>query len=304
MSPRISPRKRAYLRRKRFHFWLKIGFLVLLCCSVLLTYPGLTGHHLPTWETVFRACGFSTTADSSHPLRITMCDVGAADCLLLSCEETQILIDTGTSESSDAVYNLLTREKVTELDLVLLTHPHSDHIGGAEKLFAKYPPEKILYSGNPAPISFPEESSATAVSAGDRFSLGNITLEILSTGLPDAEDSNDTSIVAKITYGNFSLLCMGDASVEVEADLLAREHLSPVTVLKVGHHGSNTATSEEFLEVVSPRHALISCGSTLPAHQLVLNRLRQRSISYSRTDLDGDITLTTDGDHIAIYHEK
>ena len=128
-------------------------------------------------------------------------------------------------------------------------------------------------------------------------------MEVLSTGLATSE-VNDTSLALRITYGDFSLLCMGDASTDVEDDLLSRQLLTPATVVKLAHHGSKTSTSDAFLEATSPRHCLISCGSGTPPHSLVLSRLRQRSISYSRTDLDGTVTLTTDGTNIKIYHEK
>lgn len=303
MSLSVEQRKKRQ-HRKRMIFRVICGILLFFLLLLAgMTYPELTGGRFPSWETVFSACGYAPRMKNDHPLRIHLCDVGAADAMLLSLGEHHILVDTGTSETADRVHILLAQENIPALDAIFLTHPHSDHMGAAASLLSRYPAAQVMLSGNPIDFSLPPNQPTTQLSAGNTISFGDLTVEILSTGLSTG-DTNDASLILRVTYGDFSLLCMGDATTDVEADLLSRQLLSPSTVVKLGHHGSQTSTSEAFLDAVAPQHCLISCGGDAPAHSLVLHRLRQRSISYSRTDLDGTITLTTDGNHMKIHHEK
>lgn len=139
----------------------------------------------------------------------------------------------------------------------------------------------------------------------DTFQLGDATVKVLYVGTEEESDLNDTSIVLKVTYQNISFLLTGDASTKVE-DQIDKSEL-PSTVLKVGHHGSSTATNETFLEEVNPSYAIISVGKNNQyqhPHEVVLQALATHNIKVYRTDEDGTIKMKTDGTNIEIKTEK
>ena len=133
------------------------------------------------------------------------------------------------------------------------------------------------------------------------FKLGDATVKVLYVGTEEESDLNNTSIVLKVTYQNISFLFTGDASTKVEEKLNKSDLQS--TVLKVGHHGSSTATNEEFLNTVNPQYAIISVGVDNQyehPHTTVLNTLASHNIKTYRTDQDGTIKMITDGTNIEI----
>ena len=145
----------------------------------------------------------------------------------------------------------------------------------------------------------------TIPSAGDTYTLGSATIDIL--GVNDGSDTNNTSIVLKITYGNTAFLFTGDAEREVEQAILNRGADLSATVLKVGHHGSDTSTTYPFLREIMPEYAIISVGKgNSYGHPTDnnLSRLRDADVTVYRTDLNGDIFVTSDGQSVSISSDK
>lgn len=243
-------------------------------------------------------------------LEVTFIDVGQADSILLENEGQYMLVDAGNNEDGPKLVTYLQGLGITDFSYVVGTHPHEDHIGGLDDIIKNfniktfYMPDVITTTKTFEEVLDALESKNIALSIpnkNDTFNLGDATVKVLYVGTEEESDLNDTSIVLKVTYQNVSFLLTGDASTKVE-DSLDRKDLES-TVLKVGHHGSSTATNEEFLNLVNPKYAVISVGKNNQyehPHTTVLNTLASHNITTYRTDEDGTIQMITDGVNIEI----
>lgn len=252
-----------------------------------------------------------TSSVPSDPLEIRFLDVGQGDCILLRTEEGDVLIDAGPESEQETLLAHLRMLGVEALELMVITHPDEDHMGGADGILRSFPVKEVWTNGYEdthetatAFRSALEESAAvlTAVSAGQKYVLGAMTLFVYAPfSTAQAEAGNDGSIVLRCTCGNVHAMFMGDAEVSTEEALLSKYGPTNLQcdLLKVGHHGSSTSTGERFLTALSPTYAVISCGSGNSfghPHGEVLWRLQSVRAEILRTDLDGDICFVTDGE--------
>jgi competence protein ComEC len=204
----------------------------------------------------------------------------------------------------DVVSPYLWSRGIRRIDVLVVTHAHEDHSGGAAAVAENFRPGRIWVGANP-----PEAFLATAahlhipieaMRASDPFPFGGATIEPLSppADYSNARPGNNDSLAFRISYGSRSFLLTGDMERPMERRLLSDVHLSHVDVLKVGHHGSKTSTTQEFLDAASPSIAVISAGfenSFGHPHRDVVARLADRHSAILRTDLDGLVTVRTDG---------
>lgn len=247
-------------------------------------------------------------------LEVTFIDVGQADSILLENEGHYMLIDAGNNEDGPKLVNYFKNQNISNFDYVIGTHPHEDHIGGLDDVIENfnietfYMPDVITTTKTFEEVLDALDNKNIALDipkTNDTFQLGDATVKVLYVGTEEESDLNDTSIVLKVTYQNISFLLTGDASTKVE-DQIDKSEL-PSTVLKVGHHGSSTATNEEFLNTVNPSYAIISVGKNNQyqhPHEVVLQALTTHNIKVYRTDEDGTIKMKTDGTNIEIKTEK
>lgn len=237
-------------------------------------------------------------------------DVGQADSALVECDGHYMLIDGGNKADSDLVYSVLKKAEVPKLDIVVGTHAHEDHIGGLPGAFAYTTADLTL-----SPVTdynskafadfkrYADEKGGGLVvpKIGDKYKLGSADIDILGVNM--LEDTNNTSIVLKLTYGTTSFLFTGDAEREAEQAILDNNIDISATVLKVGHHGSATSTSYSWLYNIDPKYAIISVGKDNeyghPTDE-VLSRLRDADVEIYRTDLNGDIIVTSDGTTVSV----
>jgi Predicted hydrolase (metallo-beta-lactamase superfamily) len=248
-------------------------------------------------------------------LTVRFLDVGQGDSSLVLCEGHAMLIDGGIPEMGPTVEEALRANGVKRLDCIIATHPHSDHIGGLVDVIKDYNFGKIImtdattttveYKNLLAAIS-DKKKKITRAAVGAVYGLGGAKFVILGP-VRQYDDLNDTSIVIRLTYKKVSFLLTGDASEASEADMLAQKRTLAADVLKVGHHGSDTATTQAFLDAVHPRYAVISVGTGnsygLPDTS-VTQRLEKAGVKTFRTDLCGTVTFESDGESITCEKEK
>lgn len=242
-------------------------------------------------------------------------DVGQADAALVACDGHFMLIDGGNAADSDLIYAYLQSQGADHLDYMIATHAHEDHIGGLAGAL-NYAQVDIAYcpvtEGSTKVfqnmVSYLERQgkSLSVPEPGDTFSLGSAQVEILGP-VKEYDDANNTSIVLRIDYGETSFLFTGDMESDAEQDLIDSGANLSATVLKVGHHGSDTSSSYVFLREVMPRYAVISVGADNSyGHptETVLSRLRDADAVVYRTDLQGTIVAESDGSTVTFRTEK
>lgn len=252
---------------------------------------------------------------STKALSVHYIDVGQGDSELISCEGHNMLIDAGTPGEAATVENYLRKQGVKTLDYVVGTHPHDDHIGGLSDVIKNYDVKDVILSDvTTTTQSFKrllraissKKLGITKAKAGNTYDLGNAKFTILAP-LAKYDDLNNMSVVIKLTYKSNSFLFTGDASAESERDILANREDPSADVLKVGHHGSSTATTEEFLTAVHPSMAVISVGKGnsygLPNKEVV-RRLQDNGIKLFRTDYNGTVVILSDGKNLSYEKEK
>lgn len=248
----------------------------------------------------------STGAAQAGTLTVTWLDVGQGDAAVIQCGGQAMLIDGGKPEKSSYIYAWLQQHGLRYLDVIVATHVDADHIGGLSGAL-NYASVGTAYC--PVTTGTTETFQSfvkylaqrgkqiTVPTAGATFTLGGAQVQILGP-LRSAEDSNDNSIVMKLSFGATSFLFTGDAERTEEQDLLNAGVNLQSTVLKVGHHGSDSSTSYPFLRAVAPQYAVISVGAgNSYGHptEAVLSRLRDAGVTTFRTDMQGEITAVSDG---------
>ena len=254
-------------------------------------------------------------SDLDGDLVVSFIDVGQGDSILLEQGEETMLIDCGPASSQGQLLDYLSERELDTIDYLVLTHPHEDHIGGAVAILESYPVEAVYMPdkthttstyGDTLDAIRNQQLTVTTAQAGDRFSLGDATVEIVGP-VSISNDLNNCSIVLRLAYEDVAFLFTGDAEAQEEADILNNGLDVQADVLKVGHHGSSSSTYQDFLEAVDPEIAVISCGEGNDyghPHQETLDILYSSHISTFRTDEQGTILAISDGQTVTIYTER
>lgn len=253
---------------------------------------------------------------NSNTLTVHYINVGQGDSELIQINNKNVLIDAGPKEAEDKVVAYIKAQGVSKLDYVIETHPHEDHIGGMASVIKNFKVDKFVGPKveNPPTVSIFENlirtlknknMKITVLSLGDHIDLGkDIDCQILSPPKAYYENLNNYSIVLKITYKNTKFMFTGDAEEDDEKKILDAGFDISSDVLKVGHHGSETSSSEYFLKEVSPKIAIISCGKNNDyghPHKTTLDKFKNINCKIYRTDINGDIVITSDGNTITKY---
>ena len=299
---------------------LSLSFLLLVGCDITKDSGTTTTLPNPT---------------SGRLIKVHMIDCGQADSILIQTEDGNMLIDAGDTSGQTKVTNYLKNMGVTELEWLVLTHPHADHIGAASAILSQIDVKRVMlpdaaydsyiysrllstlltvdaeihivevYEGL---VTGLDDVTAKIYYAGESFSMGELNFKILSPITGDG-NINNYSITLRMVYGNNSFLFTGDMEGVAENKLLNKFSKEEIQsdVLKVGHHGSYTSTTDRFLDAVNPKYALISCGKNNDyghPHTSTINHLTNRNINTYRTDLDGTIIVYSNGQDINVMTTK
>lgn len=253
--------------------------------------------------------------DFTSDCYVDFIDCGQGDSTLMVSDGAVALIDATTGDNAKSVIDHLKQRGIERIDHFFLTHPHEDHIGGAQEVLETFA-VKNIYMRRPTAGTEPTTSvylnllktikkqgkSVHAVEPDEMIQCGDLKIKILGP-VEDYKDLNDQSIVLRAEYEKISFMITGDQEIPAEKDLLSYHGASAMksTVLKMGHHGSSTSSGASFLNAVSPDYGVISCGADNSyghPHKETISRLEKMGIVYYRTDLQGTVTFYTDGSNI------
>ena len=305
--------------KKGLKYW--ISFLVMVLISGFVSYNNIENLN---WRTVFKNIGISDyvpkeiDGNNKYEMSVHFLNVGKADCAYIKCGEYNMLIDAADREPTNVVVEYLKRQGVSKLDLVVVSHPHRDHIGQMAEVIREFKVDKFIQPQVPneiIPVSTSYEKMLKALKEKNvkvestkgrkNLNLGDMAIEFFG---PISNDTNinNNSVVLKIKYSDISFLFTGDAEKLEENEILEKGYDLKSTVLKVGHHGSRTSSGENFLANVLPQYAVVSVApdrNNLPK-QDVINRISKYCKNIYRTDLNGTIVMLTDGKNLKVTTEK
>jgi len=293
-------------------------FLALIAVAVLISlFVSITGK----WHEIYSFFGLSGNKGftSSEGVSVHFIDVGQGDCALILTSEKSVLIDSGERDYYNVVVSYLRAQGVKKLDYVIVSHPHSDHIGSMSRVINEFGADFVImpsFKESLIPVTSAFESLLDSIKnnsaqviwaqSGMIFTLGNNSqLEILAP-LNDREYEklNDYSVVAKFSYAGNSFLFTGDMESPAENDLADSGLDISADVLKVAHHGSRTSSTAKFLNAVGGEYAVITVGSPNSYNHPnddVLSRIENRGYEILRTDLHGNIVFDLTADGLLVY---
>ena len=247
--------------------------------------------------------------ETSSNLVVKVLDVGQADSILIENNKEYMLIDAGNNEDGEKLVKYFEQARITNFKYVIGTHPHEDHIGGLDdvinnfKIETIYMPDVITTTKTFVDVLDAMDSNKITYKVpkiGDELMLGDALVKVLYVG-SDGKELNNSSIVLKLVFGKNCFIFTGDAEERVEDTIIKSGLDISCDVLKVGHHGSRYSTTDEFLSKVNPKYAVISVGennSYNHPEDIIIKRLKDNDIEIHRTDLEGTIVITTDGENI------
>lgn len=244
--------------------------------------------------------------DTTSEMEVHFIDVGQGDATLVKADGHYMLIDAGENDKGTAVQLYLQKQGVEKLDYLILTHTDSDHIGGADVIITKFDIDNIFigdyekrnntYEDVMGAIEY-RYMSYSMPEVGSKYQLGNATFTIVAPN-KQYNDANNGSLALILQNGADKFLFTGDCEAEAEEDILASGIDIDCDVYKLGHHGSRTSSSKDFLEAITPIYGIISCAegnSYGHPHAEPLNNLRAMGVQIFRTDEQGSIVATSDG---------
>ncbi|MDR0821387.1 MAG: MBL fold metallo-hydrolase [Oscillospiraceae bacterium] len=319
---------RSYPKRKRGDKKIAalMTALVLVAVSAFFSLNGKVWNVANgfNWNDIAALVGLTDKSAASiadGEIAVHYLDVGQGDCELIVTPKFSVLIDSGELEYYPRVLNYLARNGVTRLDYIIVTHPHSDHMGGLSYIISSIDTGAVIMpqvSEEMKPVTSVYENliksiksnniEAIAAVAGTRYELGGgAYFDIVAPVRNDYDNLNDYSVVVRLVHGKNVFLFTGDIEKTAESDILNSYADISADVLKVAHHGSNTSSMADFVEEVGGSMAVIEVGSPNSyGHPTkgTLDTLNKFGYTVYRTDLHGNIVMTSDGEKIDVATAK
>lgn len=239
----------------------------------------------------------------ANAMKISVLDVGQGDSILIETETQNILVDTGPPESREKLMAALST--VERIDKLIITHPHADHVGNAFYLIENKPVVMAYDNGEISASNYYlnylaglslENVGHVSLKAGDSLTVDGATLKFLNPST--VSDTNNDSLVFRLSYGDFSMLFTGDIGFPAEADILSRGENISSTVLKAAHHGSRTSSSFNFIQAVNPEAVVISAGKNnrfKHPSAAAVSVFKRFTYNIYCTAFNGTIAIETDG---------
>lgn len=278
-----------------------IFVLCLITCICLASYIFLTSFDR------------QAHVESGDTLSVTVLDVGQGESILITLGEDTMLIDAG--QNSAPVLEGLQKRNISDIDVLIATHPHDDHIGGIKSIIEIYDIGVVYMADTESDTKTYKQLTEIIddrriplkeAYAGAEFNLGSAVCTIVSPDRRADYDANNESVAVFVDYYSSEFIFTGDMEKKAEKALISSGYYIDADVLKAAHHGSSTGSTEAFLEAVSPQYAAISCGegnSYGHPHEETLDLFESLDVQVFRTDLSGDITFLTDGKTINVVRE-
>lgn len=272
---------------------------------------------------MYKAAGLSGSSGeltAAGEISVHYIDVGQGDCALVKTDGMNVLIDSGEYTAAEDVIAYLSDMGIDRLDMVIASHPHSDHIGSMNRVIDKFGADvvvmpKLTAEMIPTTSSY-EKLLKSVKKCGGKIEYAKVgsvyelaegcELEIIAP-VKDYDDLNNYSIVARLRHGSKSFLFTGDIEKTAERDILESGADISADVLKIAHHGSRTSSLKAFLQAVAPEYAVISVGSPNDyghPHKETTKLLNKLGITVCRTDRSGTITFISDGESLRVETQK
>lgn len=263
---------------------------------------------------------FGGGMSSVGELSVHYIDVGQGDSIYITSGGKGMLIDCGESGETDRVISYLENMGVSGIDYVVGTHPHSDHMGGMSKIIEHFEIGEVIIphiddSDTPTTKYFEKfltacakkKLSLTEAEVGREIKLGSAELKIIAPVSEDYSNANNYSVSFMMHHGDNSFIFTGDAEKLAEKEMIENNALEDIDVYKVGHHGSDSSSSEEFLDIIKPDYAVISCGngnSYGHPNDITVENLSKFTDKIFRTDLCGTVVFESDGRSLNVKTER
>ena len=304
---KVTPKKKTGLLQRLLSLAAAAALaLSLVGCGTSAVVPGGSADVVPNPS--------STASSVDAPFEMHFIDVGQALSVLVECDGQFMLYDGGNVDDGSLVVSYLQKQGVEELQYVFCSHAHEDHVGGLAAALAYFPANHVYSPVTEAStkcfrdfVKYTQQQGlqVEVPAVGTTWPLGSASVTMLGP-VAQYSDTNDTSIVLRIDYGSTSFLLTGDMEKTAESDLVASGANLKADVLQVGHHGSSTSTGYAFLNAVLPEMGIISCGVNNKyghPHEETLSILRDAGVDVYRTDLQGTITIGSDGQNYTVGTE-
>lgn len=325
MAAKRSKNKIRKARKKALELKEKIIFILTalaLIAGLVISIGEELG--LPvSWDAIYEWFGVSDPLPAaqldSQSNAIHFIDVGQGDAVLLQSGGEYCLVDAGLPESEDALLGYLDKMGVKKLKLLVMSHPHADHIGSMAKVIETYPVEQILlpdFSKAPMPTSAVFERVLDAIEKyqvptvtakeGQSFVIGKGTLSVVADGI-ETKNMNDLSQVLYYKAGAVTAVLSGDAEKGAEKDALENGKVPSAMIFKAGHHGSSTSNTKAFLQKITPRYVVISCGKDNKyghPNDGPMQRFQDIGAQILRTDVNGSVVIAEKDGVLQSYTSK